>query len=44
MYIKNNKGPRIDPSRTLALTSDQDEHWLFRTTLCLFCAENLVKC
>ena len=42
IYIKNNKGPRIDPW-TLALTSGQDEHWLFRTTLCFLLRRNSRK-
>ena len=32
-YLTNNKGPRIDPWGTTALTSAQDEQWLFKTTL-----------
>ena len=34
IYIKNNKGPRIHPWGTPALTSAQEEHWPFKTTVC----------
>ena len=34
IYIKNRKGPRIEPWGTPTLTSAQDEHWPFKTSLC----------
>ena len=33
-YIKNKRGPRMEPCRTPARISTQEEHWPFKTTLC----------
>ena len=33
-YIKNKRGPRMEPCGTQALISTQDQHWPFKTTLC----------
>ena len=34
IYIKNKRGPRMEPSNTLARISTQGEYWPFKTTLC----------
>ena len=34
IYIKNKRGPRLEPSNTLARISTQGEYWPFKTTLC----------
>ena len=34
MWIRNNKGPKIEPCGTPAVTLSQDECWPFGTTRC----------
>ena len=41
-YIKNKSGPRMEPCGTSAWTSTQDEHWLFKTTLCFMLVKKYV--
>ena len=38
-YVKNKRGPRMEPSGTPAQMSTQDEHWLFKTTFCFLLAK-----
>ena len=33
-YIRNKRGPRMEPGDTTARISTQEEYWPFRTTLC----------
>ena len=41
MYIKNSKGPRINPWGTLALTPAPDECWSINTTQLLSTAQKI---
>ena len=42
-YIKNKRGPRMEPCGTHARISTQEEHWPFKSTLCFFvmCGKSL---
>ena len=43
MYIKNNKGLKIDPCGTSAQISAEEEHRPFKTTLCFLSLRKFSK-
>ena len=43
IYIKKNKGPRIEPCGTPAQMSPQLEDWPFRTVLCFLSAKKFLR-